>query len=145
MKSSSDSSESSGKSWVSSLQTYVNLVTVCIGAGLLALPQLPKRCGYVLSPLCLILAGLGAHEACLQLYRGLRHCGASTFEALGYEAMGQKGRVLAGVMVNVLLLGTCSAYAALIGTQLHNLTGSFFRPFISSQSLSYREGYIICI
>lgn len=115
---------SSGKSWVSTLEIYVNLVTVCIGVGILALPQLPVRCGYILASLCLALAGLGVHEACLQLWRGLRHCGASTFEALGYEALGHTGRVLAGVMVNLFLLGICSAYAALVGTQLHNLTGS---------------------
>ena len=62
---------SSGKSWVSTLEIYVNLVTVCIGVGILALPQLPVRCGYILASLCLALAGLGVHEACLQLWRGL--------------------------------------------------------------------------
>lgn len=47
----------------------------------------------------------------------------TTFEALGHRALGWQGQLAVAVVANTFLLGVCSAYAALIGMQLYNLTG----------------------
>ncbi|CAJ1336458.1 unnamed protein product [Effrenium voratum] len=112
---------------VSTLEAYVNLVTVIIGAGILALPQLPARGGWVLCPLLLILCGFAVHESALQLWKGFMADHAipvSTYEDLGEAAFGVPGRAITTVVVNVFLLGICSAYCALIGMQLQTVSNN---------------------
>ncbi|CAJ1461090.1 unnamed protein product [Effrenium voratum] len=112
---------------VSTLEAYVNLVTVIIGAGILALPQLPARGGWVLCPLLLILCGFAVHESALQLWKGFMADHAipvSTYEDLGEAAFGVPGRAITTVVVNAFLLGICSAYCALIGMQLQTVSNN---------------------
>ncbi|CAK8997882.1 Amino acid transporter AVT1C (AtAvt1C) [Durusdinium trenchii] len=118
------------KERVSTIEAMINLVTVIIGAGILALPQLPRRCGWVLSALMLLISCSAVQEAALCLCRALiqtnsQESKVTTFEALGHRALGWQGQLAVAVVANTFLLGVCSAYAALIGMQLYNLTGVF--------------------
>lgn len=115
------------------MEAFINLVTVIIGAGILALPQLPTRSGWILSPLLLVISGLAVQEACIQLWKAMMTANSgksetakvTTYEALGEAAFGCCGRVVTATVVNIFLLGVCSAYVALIGMQLYNLSGIF--------------------
>lgn len=128
----SAASEALEKPKVSTLEAFVNLVTVIIGAGILALPQLPKRSGFVVAALLLVISGLAVQESSIQLWKALMAANdeksarkVTTYEALAETALGLWGRIITAVVVNVFLLGVGSAYAALIGMQLYNLTGIF--------------------
>ena len=128
----SAASEALEKPKVSTVEAFVNLVTVIIGAGILALPQLPKRSGFVLCALLLVIGGLAVQESSIQLWRALMAVNdeksarkVTTYEDLAQAALGPWGRIFTVVVVNICLLGVCSAYAALIGMQLFNLTGIF--------------------
>eukprot|EP00438_Fugacium_kawagutii_P019824 Skav227919 [mRNA] locus=scaffold146:165728:170016:+ [translate_table: standard] len=118
---------------VSTVEAFINLVTVIIGAGILALPQLPTRSGWILSPLLLVISGLAVQEACKQLWKAMMAANSgksetakvTTYEALGEAAFGCCGRVVTVIVVNIFLLGICAAYVALIGMQLYNLSGIF--------------------
>mmetsp|Transcript_50237 Transcript_50237/g.117235 ORF Transcript_50237/g.117235 Transcript_50237/m.117235 type:complete len:469 (+) Transcript_50237:13-1419(+) len=118
-----------GRQPVSTLKAYVNLVTVLIGAGIMALPQLPVRGGWVLSPLILLMVMLTTAESALQMWKAFMASRASqhgkfemsTYEDLGREAWGPVGQMLAALVVNTFLFGVYSAYAVLVGMQLANL------------------------
>ena len=132
----SAASEALDKPKVSTVEAFVNLVTVIIGAGILALPQLPQRSGFVLAALLLVIGGLAVQESSIQLWKALMAANepsddekparkVTTYEALAETALGLSGRIFTAAVVNIFLLGICSAYAALIGMQLYNLTGIF--------------------
>ena len=131
----SAASEALDKPKVSTVEAFVNLVTVIIGAGVLALPQLPQRSGFVLAALLLVIGGLAVQESSIQLWKALMAANeplddenprkVTTYEALAETALGLWGRIFTAAVVNIFLLGVCSAYAALIGMQLYNLTGIF--------------------
>ena len=109
---------------LSAFQTYVNLVTVVIGAGIMALPQLPLRGGWVLSALILLVVILSTAESGLHMWKAFMASEGrmSTYEDLGREAWGPLGQVLAAVVANLFLFGIYSAYTVLIGMQLENLS-----------------------
>lgn len=131
----SAASEALDKPRVSTVEAFVNLVKVIIGAGILVLPQLPQRSGFVLAALLLVISGLAVQESSIQLWKALmaanvnandeKSAKVTTYEALAETALGLWGRIFTVAVVNIFLLGVCSAYAALIGMQLHKLTGIF--------------------
>ena len=77
----------------------------------------------------------GLQESSIQLWKALMAANeplddekprkVTTYEALAETALGLWGRIFTAAVVNIFLLGVCSAYAALIGMQLYNLTGIF--------------------
>lgn len=111
---------------LSTFKTYVNLVTVVIGAGIMALPQLPLRSGWVLSSLILVLVLLSSVESGLHMWRAFMASRGSfemlTYGDLGREAWGPLGEILANLVINIFLFGIYSAYAVLIGMQLGNIS-----------------------
>ena len=131
----SAASEALDKPRISTVEAFVNLVKVIIGAGILVLPQLPQRSGFVLAALLLVISGLAVQESSIQLWKALmaanvnandeKSAKVTTYEALAETALGLWGRIFTVAVVNIFLLGVCSAYAALIGMQLHKLTGVF--------------------
>ncbi|CAE7753801.1 AVT1C [Symbiodinium sp. CCMP2592] len=111
---------------LSTFKTYVNLVTVVIGAGIMALPQLPRRGGWVLSSLILVLVLLSSVESGLHMWKAFMASRGSfemlTYGDLGREAWGPLGEILANLVINIFLFGVYSAYAVLIGMQLENIS-----------------------
>ena len=116
----------SGHGQLSTFKTYVNLVTVVIGAGIMALPQLPLRGGWVMSSLILLLVVLAASESGLLMWKAFMASrgtlAIATFEDLGREAFGPLGQILAALVVNVFLFGMYAAYVVLVGMQLENIS-----------------------
>ena len=92
---------------VHTLEAFSNLVTVIIGAGILALPQLPLRSGWILASTLLVISGLAVQESSMQLWKALMagKSDVTTYEALAETALGRWGRILTAVVVNVFLLG----------------------------------------
>ena len=117
------------KGKLSTFKTYVNLVTVVIGAGIMALPQLPLRGGWLMSSLILLLVVVCSMESGLYMWKAFMASQASqgripmsTYEDLGREAWGPVGQILTAVVTNIFLFGVYSAYAVLIGMQLENIS-----------------------
>jgi len=111
---------------LSTFQAYVNLVTVVIGAGIMALPQLPLEGGWVPSSLILLLVVFSSAESGLHMWKAFMasrgKVSISTYDDLGREAWGHWGQMLTAVVTNFLLFGIYSAYTVLIGMQLEDLS-----------------------
>jgi amino acid permease len=124
---------SSASSWGDVCVAYMNLVKVCIGAGVLALPYAFNQGGIILGSVGMTLIALwNYYTTCLLLKCKDRCKGAvlqlrkekkasSTFSALAYLALGGKtGTRLVDISLTLTLLGVGVTYQIQTGTLLNS-------------------------
>jgi len=126
-------------------QATISLVIVVIGIGIMALPQLPVKGGYVLSTLFIYVCCLAVTESGMAMWRGIMANNAksgtqsqgekqnqsgwiASYEDLGRAGFGQLGE-LAVLIVQVLYFtGVAAGFAILIAESLSHLSAGWIQP-----------------
>jgi len=117
------------------LSTSMNLITVMVGAGVLAFPKFFGMAGWYLGPLVLLAAAASSMEAgrafveALRLTEAKLRAGArfsftrpDKYEDAVEAAFGAGGKTAAGVLLNVFMLLICGCFMMLIGASLHAIS-----------------------
>uniref|UniRef100_A0A7S2IZ49 Amino acid transporter transmembrane domain-containing protein n=1 Tax=Zooxanthella nutricula TaxID=1333877 RepID=A0A7S2IZ49_9DINO len=119
-------------------QASFSLVVVVIGAGVMALPQLPTKGGLGGCLLVMLLCGATVTESGLGMWKGVmagngaskaggRACIVS-YEDFGRAALGPLGEVLVVIMQLFYFLGVSASFAVLIAESASHLSRSWLTP-----------------
>jgi len=118
---------------ISTLEATMSLTTAIIGAGIMALPTLPKKAGLVVCVVACLVGAFSTQECSGAFFKAyMFYNKAQTkkdkrlvcFEDFGTQAMGRFGGILIRVSVLGWVIGLNSAYVILIANQLVTITGS---------------------
>ncbi len=101
-------------------------ICTCVGAGVLSLPRALQECGWIglilmafVAFLCNVTAKYLAQ--CMFARPGVM---LKTYEAIGEQAMGKRGRLMVGFFQTVTLFGVCTIFLILIGGNMATLVPS---------------------
>jgi len=123
--------ESNKEHGITTLQATLSLITAIIGAGVMALPQLPSEAGLIPSMVFTVFSAVLMQEC-----GGLLHSVTSswnachnqqqqleTFEDFGRAALGHTGAVVVRISVISWFIGVCAGYVILMARQLQLIAG----------------------
>jgi len=123
--------EHAGERGISSLDAALSLTTAIVGAGVMALPQLPSKAGLWPCIICMILGawityecGSAFHKANYawnKTHQGSRQL--KTFEDFGEVAAGGGGAILVRTSVLAWFVGVCAGFLILMAQQLQRISG----------------------
>lgn len=121
-----------GISWQ---QATGSFIVVVIGAGVMALPQLPMKGGLCLSCVTLYICGHAITESGVALWKGVMANNLNSaqkggkkivsYEDFGRQGCGEKGEIAVTICVFIYFVGCSSGYMVLIADSVHHLTGVF--------------------
>jgi len=131
-----------GEEKISGLATLITLIGAMIGAGIMALPQLPVKGGCVLASLLTVFTGISTIEAGIVFFdtvyrhnemakRDTNYKKIKTFEDYGREGAGALGSMFVRISVTIWFIGLCSGYFILLAQQIKGLGDVLYVPDIS--------------
>jgi len=118
---------------ISTLEATMSLGTAIIGAGIMALPQLPQQGGLYICVAAALVGALVTQECGGAFFKAFMAFNKSQtrkddrlvcFEDFGRQAMGRFGGIVVRISVIGWMLGISSSYVILMANQLINITGS---------------------
>lgn len=134
---------------ITSMAACISIITCIIGAGIVALPQLPKTGGTVVSTIMMVVSACITIEAGCALWRALMANNAAfargskaastyihSYEDFGLAAYGRPGALLIQAITTFWFTGLGAGYIILIGENVQ----SVFLPLVD---LDYRLWVII--
>uniref|UniRef100_A0A7S2IU93 Amino acid transporter transmembrane domain-containing protein n=1 Tax=Zooxanthella nutricula TaxID=1333877 RepID=A0A7S2IU93_9DINO len=114
---------------ISTTQATISLVIVIVGAGIMALPMLPKQGGINAVFLLTIFAAVAVSEAAGSFYKAnwawnrTQKTQLRTFEDFGVAALGKPGGIIVRCVQIGWYMGACSGFIVLMANMLHGLFG----------------------
>jgi len=107
-------------------QAAFNLVVVVIGAGVMALPQLPMKGGIILSFVCLVLCGAAITESGMAMWKGIMAANSGgakvvSYEDFGRSALGKAGEAAVVTVQIFYFVGVAAGFLVLIADALVHL------------------------
>lgn len=112
-------------------QAAFSLVVVVIGAGVMALPQLPKKGGVFPTAIAMLLCGVTISESGFAMWKGFMAGNKTSekgkksivsYEDFGHAAFGEVGAASVVVMLVFYFIGVCAGFSVLIADSLAHLT-----------------------
>lgn len=119
---------SEGISWQ---QATGSLIIVVIGAGVMALPQLPMKGGLLLSFITMYICGHAITESGVAFWKGVMANNLNSdkkiisYEDFGRQGCGDKGETAVTICMLIYYVGVVSGFMVLISDAVHHLTGVF--------------------
>jgi len=127
-------------------QAMFSLVLVVIGAGVMALPNLPRKGGLWLSIILMVLCGCTITESGIAMWKGIMAANqkssgekgllVQSYEDFGRAAFGTAGEGIVVVILALYFTGICASFATLIADSCAHLDVIFHgssAPWLSSQ------------
>lgn len=119
---------------ITSTEATMSIITAIIGAGIMALPQLPKSGGLVVCVALMVVSAFATVEAGSAFFRstmannivasrGLKLSSTyiHTYDDFGHAAYGPAGETLIRVLLVIWFLGVCCGYVILMGQNVQNI------------------------
>lgn len=119
---------------ITSTEATMSIITAIIGAGIMALPQLPVAGGLVFCVVLMVVSAFATMEAGSAFFRStmannivvgrglkLSNTYIHTYEDFGHAAYGPAGETLIRVILVVWFLGVCCGYVILMGQNVQNI------------------------
>ncbi|KAF4697163.1 hypothetical protein FOZ60_011836 [Perkinsus olseni] len=124
-KVSCDLSEDSGAGKCSNLRSILNIILTAIGLGVITLPTVMAKCGWIGGVIVLFFgAALSDYMVC-NLYRAVTNHPKgdpiNTYEELGRVCFGRAGQIITALIVHVTMIGVCATLLLLLGQNTQKL------------------------
>ncbi|KAF4710838.1 hypothetical protein FOZ62_000065 [Perkinsus olseni] len=120
------------------LHAIVNVILAAIGLGVVSLPSIIARCGWVGGILLLLVAALVTDYLICKLHTAVNiHPSGTpihTYEELGRVCFGRVGQILVVAVVHLTMTGMCSAMLLLLGQNTEKMLPQLSVKVSSSSS-----------
>eukprot|EP00931_Biecheleriopsis_adriatica_P068122 TRINITY_DN42150_c0_g1_i1.p1 TRINITY_DN42150_c0_g1~~TRINITY_DN42150_c0_g1_i1.p1 ORF type:complete len:468 (+),score=50.28 TRINITY_DN42150_c0_g1_i1:82-1485(+) len=113
---------------MSQYEAFFSVITVIIGSGIMALPLLPLKAGWVFATIAMLISAIIAWESGIAVHRAYMVYNRShpkgrleAYEDYVFEAAGKPGEWISRIFMAILFTGVLAAYVMLMSAQLDSI------------------------